>query len=170
MAKVAEFISLEKEVFDIIGNRVKNISKEEKLEIVKELSVDKINMVDEKGDTLLYYSVVMGLTDVVRYLLSCPNIDVNKSNKSILDAAYIMTNKTNLKLLLKHPNIDINMKNNWGYTLLHFAVIYRLGKTIEIIRMILEFPNVDISFAMKEAKECKFEEVIKLLEEYSEKN
>lgn len=180
MAKVPEFTSLEEDVFNILGNRIKNITKEEKLEMIKELDSDKINMVDKKGNTILYYSVVMDLIDIIKYLLSCPNIDINKSSRSLLHAAELHTDKTILRLLLTNPNIDVNTRDEYNYTILRWLVSddeEEMKENIEIIKMILEFPDVEIlnnlskyESPMEDAKIFGYMEVIKMFEEYLERN
>jgi len=67
--------------------------------------------------------------EMVRLLLGCPNIDVNKRSKysSYSHTALMITrDKEIIKMLLKHSNIDLNVKDRDGRTAIQRS--YYLGR------------------------------------------
>ncbi|MCP4747312.1 MAG: hypothetical protein GY874_14400, partial [Desulfobacteraceae bacterium] len=79
----------------------------------------EVNYVNGKGITPLCRAAWKGYTDVVKLLLSHPEIDVNKDRPLYWAAknGHIEI----VKLLLSHPEIDVNQANNIGFTPLYWA-------------------------------------------------
>ena len=77
----------------------------------------------QNGWPLLMDAVYNGREELVRYLLSDPNIVVNLRNsawgKTALHESCCTNNIHILKLLLDHKNINVNTQDNDGWTGLH---------------------------------------------------
>jgi len=98
-------------------------------EIIQETESDKCN--DPKFDinlpqgssnwSLLMYAVCHGRKELVRYLLSFPNIDVNyRSNFNSISLNFC-EDVSILRLLLSRRDLDVNIQNVWEHTGLHHA-------------------------------------------------
>ena len=91
------------------------------LSVVKNLAADpilKINWQDSQfADTALNIACYQGREFVVEFLLTLPNIDVNKPNKDEATPFYIacqIGDKEVVSPLLSHPRIDVNKPKNTG--------------------------------------------------------
>ena len=100
-------------------------------EIIQETESEKCN--DPKFDvyvgddidwSLLIYAVCYGRKELVRYLLSFPNIDVNYRSNFNSAALHFCNKVSILKLLLSCKDIDVNIQNYEGETGL-FDFCYR---------------------------------------------
>lgn len=81
------------------------------------------------GDTLLSTTALFGRTDMLKYLLSLPNVNINHKNeedKQPLFWAVDQSNMVTAEYLLSNDSIELNSKERvFGETVLHRAVINR---------------------------------------------
>lgn len=89
-------------------------------EIVPMCNTEEINYSDDTTDTPLRSMIKCDHIDMVKLLLSCPTIDVNKDFP--LHLATFHQDVEIVKLLLAHPDIQINATNAQGETAL-FKVV-----------------------------------------------
>jgi len=80
----------------------------------------------DKDWTLLIWAIIRNREKIVEYLLTNPNIKVNQKSLTNVDnvALHSVCGSGNipiLKLLLGHKDIDVNIRDNHGWTVLHFA-------------------------------------------------
>ncbi len=116
------------------------------------------------GNTILHIVCKKNYIDIVKLLLTVPEIDVNiknnRGNTALMEACYCPRTEI-IKILLGHPGIDVNTKNNDRETALtyicrsehiisinmpvgskHFDTIkIYYNKYIETIESILEHPG-----------------------------
>jgi len=69
--------------------------------------------------SLLVDAVDYGREDLVRYLLSDPNINVNHRSKQGNTVLHFCDKVSILKLLLDHKDLDVNIQNSVGWTVLY---------------------------------------------------
>ena len=103
--------------------------------------LDKLN-----GLTPLIKAIKKRADNVVRLLLSYPDVDYNhKDNYSVSPLMYSCQYglKEFVKLLLQKPNININETDNGNQTTLIKAV---LTGQVEIVQILLESKGIDINF------------------------
>ena len=107
-----------------MNNIYKKIWDEEILdsEIIQEMESAKkipgfdINLThDDNGWSLLTAAVWQDRKELVEYLLSNPNININHKDLYACDQGSI------LKLLLNHKDLDVNIQNSWGRTGLYWV-------------------------------------------------
>lgn len=93
-------------------------------------SMDLENLDDLEKQTILHIAVKNNDEDMVRLILSQPNVDVNVFSSSNNTALHLIAEYKNsfetyeldcqalgiLKLLVNHPLIDVNVKKNIRYT------------------------------------------------------
>jgi hypothetical protein len=132
-------------------------------EYIETNNVDVNNFVDSNLPSPLFSACQNGHINVVKFLLSCENIDVNKkmveegdgSTVTGLFAAIATTNVDIFTLLMNHPNIDVNVvakvSDNTFTPLI--LVILAFGnendndilKTLfTMVHLLLNHPNIDI--------------------------
>jgi len=70
---------------------------------------------------LLMYAVDLNRKELVRYLLSDPNVNLNHRSSQGNTALYFCKQVSILKLLLGYRDLDVNIQNDWGWTGLHRA-------------------------------------------------
>ena len=83
-----------------------------------------INIKDEHGDTPLHIAVNSGRNDIVKLLISYPEINLNLQNKNGDTPLHIAVNSCRddiAKLLISCPEINLNLQNKNGDTPLHIA-------------------------------------------------
>lgn len=84
--------------------------------------------------------------NIVEYILSFPNIEINKTNhqnRSALTMACLEGDARIVELLLNYPNIDINTKDGQnGYTPLMDASYYGYDK---IVKLLLDKKDIDVN-------------------------
>jgi ankyrin repeat protein len=84
-----------------------------------------INIQDVNGNTSLHYACQNEKIEVVKLLLSRPDIDINTINTQRETSLFMACNYSNnselVKLLLDYPNIDVNLYNNWGRSPIHIV-------------------------------------------------
>ena len=118
-------------------------------ELIRTIPNLDVNVKDEDqywGQTPLHIASMYGhtRTEIVKALLTAPNIDVNIQNADGTPL-YIASKGGYLeivKALLAAPNIDVNNQDNYKQTPLHIAS--RNGHT-EIVRALLQAPNIDVN-------------------------
>ena len=130
------------------------------IDMIKEKIKENPNIINEQcaeGWTPLIIACANSNTyssiEIVKLLISYPNIDVNKQENSggtPLMGAYThsktYSNIETIKLLLDHPNIDINKHNKKGQTVLMMACRYsNTDFDIETIKLLLNHPNININ-------------------------
>ena len=106
-----------------------------------------VNSKDEKGITGLMWAVVTKNNEVLKMLLSVPNLNVNSVAYGGLSALHAAVGReTNdieaLKLLLNVPNINVNIVDSEGESVVHWAVKY---EHIEELKLLLDVPNIDLN-------------------------
>ena len=94
-----------------------------------------VNKVDDKGETLLTYSIKRKKIDVCQLILSSSILDLSyqdKNGNSYLHLAVVKQLEVIVKALIE-KGIYINMQNNDGNTPLHFAYLYDSTPIIYIL-------------------------------------
>lgn len=104
-----------------------------------------INTPDDKGETILSYSIQRNKPDVSKFLISnFDNINLNyydKNGKSYLHKAVLMKNYDIITELIER-GINVNSQDSSGRTALHFAAM--LGDSRAIKLLIVGNANVNI--------------------------
>ena len=80
-----------------------------------------------EGYSLLMGAVLWNRKELVRYLLTYPNININKMNDKAFTSLIFACCKGNvpiLELFLCREELDINIQDNAGWTGLHWACYY----------------------------------------------
>lgn len=97
---------------------------------------DIINTPDDKGETILSYSIMRNKNEVSKYIISnFNNINLNyydKNGKSYLHKAVLMKNYEMMTELIE-KGINVNCQDNNGNTPLHLAVIQGDPRAIKIL-------------------------------------
>jgi len=91
------------------------------IEHAKETPGFDINLGYKDNWSLLITAVYYCRKELVRYILSFPNIDVNHRSYYGNTALHCCDNVSILKLLLDHKDLDVNIQNEGGETGLHHA-------------------------------------------------
>ena len=124
-----------------------------------------VNEIDDKGETLLSYSIKRKKIDICQLILSSKILDLSfqdKNGNSYLHLATINQLEGVIKTLIE-KGIYINMQNNDGNTPLHLAYIYDNIPIINILR------NNKIDTKIKN-NERKIAEELKKNKDYIEKD
>jgi ankyrin repeat protein len=99
-----------------------------------------------KGITALHMASQYGHVEVVRYLISLPEVKVNCERDGDGDtplhraAAYGKVDV--LKLLLNHPDVDVNSSTSMKRTPLHEA---SSSGYLQVVELLLKHPDVDVN-------------------------
>lgn len=105
-----------------------------------------INIRDRNGCTALMWAILYGSINIVKFLLSLPNIDVNIQNNSKSVNALIIASALGydkiVTLLLTVPGIKINAQDSDGETALMWAA--KKGYQ-NVVRCLLAAPEIDIN-------------------------
>ncbi|KAJ5948554.1 hypothetical protein N7454_001861 [Penicillium verhagenii] len=108
-----------------------------------------VNGLTANGRTPLFWAVYEGHTEIVRLLLSAPDIDVNMGDTMtgvsplFLAAGFDASHTEIVKLLLDTPDVDVNMTASAiGQSPFIQAA---LSDSTEIAKLILNAPNIDIN-------------------------
>lgn len=106
------------------------------LEAIQQLSskID-INITDKLGRTALMHAAYDGKSEIVKFLLTVPGIDVNAQssivrNTALMDAT-IAKHTTIVDMLLEAPNIKINVQDIFGQTVDDKAQTVECAKAIQ---------------------------------------
>ncbi len=126
--------------------------------IIENVDINVIkNAINAGANVNLYRSQTTPLMEAVRYsrldivkeLLQCLIIDINKSNKYGKTAIMISCNSFNnidiFYELIKCPNIDINKKQIDGDTALMKACCGNSGYNVEMVNVLLKYPGIDVN-------------------------
>lgn len=103
------------------------------------------NTKDAHGYTPLCQAACIGQNDVVKILLTAPDIDVNLEDAygwTPLCYAASQGHIETVKMLLAAPGIDANKANNEGETPLHCAVS---AQQPAIVRLLLQVPHIQVN-------------------------
>ena len=111
-----------------------------------------INWSDSYGITLLMHAVSRNREELVRYLLSAPNINVNQKSNNNHTVLHFCKQVSMFKLLLERKELDVNIQNVCGETVLHIAC---LRGNEEIIVELLKDERVDMSIRDNSGKTAK---------------
>ena len=108
------------------------------LEVVKVLvrAGAGVNVTDNDGRTCLFLAAIYGHTDIVRYLVGLPEVDVNhcdSNNETALHCA-VTEGHSDVVQVLIDAGADIDTKNEDGYSPLHVAS--RSG-ALEVVKMLV---------------------------------
>ena len=120
-----------------------------------------VNEIDNKGETLLSYSIKRKKTDICQLILTSKILDLSfqdKNGNSYLHLATINQLEGVVKTLIE-KGIYINMQNNDGNTSLHLAYLYDNIPIINILR------NNKIDTKIKN-NERKIAEELKKMKDY----
>lgn len=105
-----------------------------------------VNARDDWDCTALMHAIMYNRENIVKFLLSIPDVNVNALNKSGFTAvmeATIKGHENILKLLLQIPNLDINIRSKPNcYTTLTYAINKR---DENIVRLVLGFPGINVN-------------------------
>jgi ankyrin repeat protein len=97
------------------------------------------NATNKYGLSVLMYSVMKCRTEVVRFLLSLPNIDVNYcidwGQSAFLMASTLVEGAPIVHLLLLHPSCNVNHTNYEGHNALSLAIEENMIDIVELILM-----------------------------------
>lgn len=105
-----------------------------------------------RDTTALIVASIYGHTDIVKFLLAVPGINVliqAEKQVSALTGAALFSNEDTVKLLLQVPEIDINAQDIDGKNALMYAVM-RGNENMATI--LLEVPGIDVNVLDKEEK------------------
>ena len=119
-----------------------------------------INSINEKGETLLSFSLNKSLNEVYDLILNYPLLNLkykDKEGNSYLHLAVINQNEKVVNLLIK-KGINLNMQNKFGNTALHLA--YEYGNNI-IISMLIN-NGINTLIRNKENKIAKEKKKIRI--------
>lgn len=122
-------------------------AKDNDLKTLKKLSkVVDINATESTWRfSALMLAAIRNYENMVRFLLSLPNLDVNVQDYkgySVLICLSHMNNYNMIKLLLKSPTININLQDKQGNSALIIAA--QKGYQ-EIMRLLLSMPSININ-------------------------
>lgn len=117
-----------------------------------------------------------GYEEVIRFLITCDTIKINKRNADGNNALHIATMheyEKEIKFLLTCDTIKINKKNTAGNNALHIAT---LNNYINIVKLLLAYPGININkietleslTAFQIAVYYGYLEIVKLLLAYDE--
>ena len=128
------------------------------LQLVKVLSVHKMDSQDGEGNTLLHYACRYGSIDIVKYLVEygCNQNMVNSKGDSPLHMAC----QRSLEVTKLLTNCDVNLKNGDLDTPLHLACTSR---TVGIAEHLIEDKNCDVKVKNKDGKYALHKAVLNLL-------
>lgn len=110
-----------------------------------------VNIKDTSGfdnpnkQTPLHLATDRGRKEIVKLLLSHPNIDVNSRDENGETPLHTAARKTRMEILLpllRHPDINVNSRDASGGTLLHASATEGY---MEITMLLLERPDVDVN-------------------------
>jgi ankyrin repeat protein len=95
----------------------------------------------QEGNTLIS-AAILGKTNIVRLLLSHPNIDPNFVERRLFGSTALMRAQEPevIKLLLDRDDTDVNLRDNLGWTALVWACY---ADSIWKVNLLLERENVD---------------------------
>ena len=98
------------------------------------------------GGTALQRAVEYNQVEVVRYLLSLRDIDVNENNNTsqwtALVGAAIRGHTEIVRLLLEHPDVDVNARARFGQTALIYA---STNNHREVVKLLVEDERVNVN-------------------------
>lgn len=115
------------------------------LEIIKNLAPTvNINAQDDMlEDTALHLACNRGHINIIKFLLTMPELDINNQNEHGQTALLLATEYENIvKLLLATPNIDVNIQDNYGTTALIRAVMCNNEHSVKLL---LAVPDININ-------------------------
>jgi len=114
-----------------IGDEIRNKIMDKAIldsEIIQEMESAKkipgfdINLgCDGVNCSLLIYATYYCREDLVRYLLTDPNININHRSNYNSTILHYCKDISILKIFLSHRDLDVNIQNIWGYTGLHWV-------------------------------------------------
>ena len=126
------------------------------------------------GLTPLLVSAGNGYDNIVKTLISHPNVDVNIDGCSQINAlmnAVVFGRVGIVKILLSCPEIDVNaVEQKRGYTVLILAI---RNKHEDIVKLLLSHPKIKVNYITKDSKtaldiaqSCSCFTIVKLLKNY----
>jgi len=104
---------------------------------------------DHDDDLCLRTAAQYGLSDVVSFLASLPQVDVNAVNRSALSVCAIYGKLAPCRILTTCPRVDVNKPNNAGATPLFIACMH--GELL-IVQELLGRSDIDVNFADEESR------------------
>ncbi|EAX95166.1 ankyrin repeat protein, putative [Trichomonas vaginalis G3] len=115
----------------------------ESIRLMSELGFFKLE--GKNGKNLIQYTIENQNIDALKYICSCPNVNINEiyiDKFTAIQYACFIDKFDVVKLLCNLPTIDINMKYANGMTILHFATE---NENIDILGSICSAPNIDLN-------------------------
>lgn len=98
----------------------------------------RINSTDEHGRNVLIWACIMGHTEIVRFLLTIPKVNINKDSRlwtTPLVTACADGRLGVVRLLLEDPRIDVNTAGRHGITPLERACLSSSKGIVEALMM-----------------------------------
>jgi Ankyrin repeats (many copies)/U-box domain len=139
------------------------------LECMKTLyqeGIADVNQGYKDNITALHLACAVANINVVEWLLSLEDIDVNacqdSSNVTALHIAASICNVKIVALLAKHPDINIPRPRLDGFTVFEYAIHYEHVKILNILLMCSNTPNAGILYA----EERKNDKLVNMFLEY----
>ena len=96
-----------------------------------------INYVEPKCFPALHLAVIYGNVEILKEILSRPELDINKLDyrtDTALHIAAISGNVEVVRMLLSHPNIDLNILNRFNESSLYHAI---MRGHLEIVKLLV---------------------------------
>ena len=126
------------------------IPESEIIKDIEKIPAFNVNCTDENNLHDSNWTLLMGAAfhdrkELVRYLLTYPEININQKNDDDKTALYYAYDVSILKLFLTHRDIDVNIQSK-GWTVLHHMCYDGI---IEIVQEFLLDVRVDVSIFNK---------------------
>lgn len=111
-----------------------------------------VNVKDKKNKaTILHYACMLENVNLVIFLLTKTNIDINAKDKNNRTALHYAVSKANIAIiinLLAQNNLDINAQEDIeGATALHIATNHNY---VDIIALLLKYPGINRNLKNKD--------------------
>jgi len=110
-------IDIDIELFE----KILNLKHPELFDILYNNNNIDVNKKNDAGKTMLHYAIECGNEQIIEYLMNC-GAKISNIEKEILECLKRSHNLNVLKILIAN-NFDINMEDQYGKTLLNYAIL-----------------------------------------------